>query len=124
MEDYNAPIKRKTRVSGKRHKSVRILLAENLRILMEDHPIYKTQVAVAEASGLSQSHISLILRAEKHKTAVSIDTLEKVANVFGVDPWQLLINVESYAKQTVLNSQLEASLPKGEAKHQPVKKTE
>lgn len=65
----------------------RLVLARRLARLMDSTPALDTQVKLATASGLAQSTIGRILRAD---VAVSIDNLEAIADAFGLEVRDLL----------------------------------
>ena len=64
----------------------RAVLADNLKSLMEYAGI-RSQAELARITGVSQTEISNILRQKK---AVSVDTLERLANGLGCEHWLLL----------------------------------
>ena len=66
------------------------MLADNLRRLMWDREM-RTAADLSRASGVSQSMIGNILRAERHTTT---DTLVKLAEALRVNAWVLLCSPE------------------------------
>lgn len=66
---------------------LRITLARRIDDLMRAKPGVDTQMALARRSGVGQSTIGRILRAE---TAATIDNVEALAGALGVAPAQLL----------------------------------
>src|ERR1700741_2608374 len=63
-----------------------------------------TQQEVAKASGLAQTSISLMLRPEDRKPTKSgkiaspqLSEVERIANAFGMEVWQLLIDPATFA---------------------------
>lgn len=68
----------------------RDVLAANLRKLMAAAPKLSRLPLIVEASNgrLSNGTLDRVRRASH---ATSIDTLEQIAEVFGVEPWQLLV---------------------------------
>jgi transcriptional regulator with XRE-family HTH domain len=76
--------------NGEEKPSPREVLSANLRALMASSEL-TTIKKVAEASGtaLSNGKVGRIYAAS-HTT--DIDTLQHLANVFGLEPWQLLVN--------------------------------
>lgn len=63
-------------------------LAENLERLMDEHPGLDSGPAIQRAIGLSPSSIGRIKRQE---VAVGIDMVDKLAQAFGCEPWELLV---------------------------------
>lgn len=61
------------------------LLAENLNRLMDERQLANRRLALS--CGLGEGTIQRIRRAQ---VAIQIDTLERLANYFGLEPWQLL----------------------------------
>jgi transcriptional regulator with XRE-family HTH domain len=66
---------------------IKNVLAENLRILMERNPGLDSQPKLASKSGIGQSTIGRILRAE---VSTTIDIVEAIANVFGLTAAEIL----------------------------------
>lgn len=64
--------------------STRDAVARNIQALMRRHQM--TQVALAKKSGVSQRHISSIVRAAAE---AGTEKLDKIARVFGLRGWQL-----------------------------------
>lgn len=67
-------------------------LAENLRALMDSHHTYRTTVALEKATesvGIKVGK-STIDRALKCQTTLNLDYIEAIAQVYGLDPWQLM----------------------------------
>lgn len=65
----------------------RDVLAKNLKALMASTPSLATFKQIVDAGGPSNGTLDRI-RRKTHAT--SVDTLEQIADVFGVEPWQLL----------------------------------
>lgn len=64
------------------------VLAQNLERLMAASALYGKQQAVAAKAKVDQKTVSRIL----HKTnEPSLDKLERIAAVFGLEPWQMLV---------------------------------
>lgn len=61
------------------------LLASNLRMLMKKNKLSRS--ALAKRCGVSPRHLAYILASEKSAT---IDVLERIARVFGLECWQLI----------------------------------
>lgn len=70
----------------------RTILAKNLDLLMKESADLKTQVAVSKRAGVSQSQVSYMLHPENHDMSPNLDTIASVAAVFGLSPWQILID--------------------------------
>lgn len=93
--------------------SPRDVLSENLRSLMAARPGLDTirKVAAASNSTLSNGKVGRIYAAS-HTT--DIDTLQHLADVFGLEPWQLLVHglnpaaLPRLADAAVLNEILDA----------------
>lgn len=68
----------------------RQILSANLKTLMSSRPALGTikKVALASGSTLSNGKVGRIYKAS-HTT--DIDTLQHLATVFGLQPWQLLV---------------------------------
>lgn len=62
------------------------VVAENLRKLM-DHHQHRTPTAAARHVGISQQQMDRLLSGQR----LRVDTLEKVARGYGLEPYQLLI---------------------------------
>lgn len=69
---------------------LRETVAKNLQALMEKSEDCKTQPALAKRSKVAQRTISNYLRPEEHETWPQLDKLQKIANCFGLETWQLL----------------------------------
>ncbi len=67
----------------------REILAANLQRLMEARPHLNTLPRIAAAGGPSNGTLDRIRRCQ---AGASIDQLEKLARVFELEPWQLLID--------------------------------
>lgn len=64
------------------------VLSQNLDRLMQGSKEYNAQAAVARKAKVDQKTISRII----HKTnEPSLDKLERIAAVFGLQPWQMLV---------------------------------
>lgn len=63
-------------------------LAANLRRLMEANPKLSTLPAIAAAGGPSNGTLD---RARRAEAAIRLDELGRIAQVFGVEPWMLLV---------------------------------
>lgn len=68
-----------------RHQSARSRLAKNLRLLRGHHGL--SQEALAALAGLHRTYVGSIERSERN---VSIDNVEKLADVLGIDICDLL----------------------------------
>lgn len=90
------------------------VIAENLRARMGAHVSLNTQPALANASGVGQTTIGRILRAEVNPTA---ENLRKLTKALGCTVSDLFGETNSTAKVTmrpVLTWEHEADLPEGE----------
>jgi hypothetical protein len=98
---------------GNNRPSPREVLSQNVRALMSANPDLGTIKKVADASGsaLSNGKVGRICAAS-HTT--DIDTLQHLADLFGLEPWQLLVEslnpqaLPRLADATVLNQILDA----------------
>lgn len=72
--------------------TARDTLAENLRTLMAAHHTHKTTTAIERATDGIGSKVgkSTIDRAMKGETNLTIDHLEAIASIYGLDAWQLM----------------------------------
>jgi hypothetical protein len=108
--------------------SPRKVLSENLRALMSVRPDLGTIKKVAEASGsaLSNGKVGRIYAAS-HTT--DIDTLQDLASVFKLEPWQLLVEglnpnaLPRLADASVLNQILDAVRSSAATVHENVSMT-
>lgn len=89
--------------------SIRQILAKNLNAAMERSPALDTQGKLADAAGISQSHLSEILRSI---TSVSIDLVGDLAAALKVEPWELLADSET-TRQVALEKLLWRAAPAG-----------
>ena len=64
------------------------VLAENLEKLRASSRLYGTQKSIALAAGVNQSSVGRILNNQHSPT---VETLDKIAGVFGLQGWQLLV---------------------------------
>jgi transcriptional regulator with XRE-family HTH domain len=81
---------------------IRQVLARNLREAMQKSPTLNTQLALAGRAGISQSHLSEILRGI---TSATVDLVNDLAFALGVQPMELLADTES-ARQAALAKML------------------
>jgi hypothetical protein len=72
----------------KEGKSSRQILAANLKALMGAHLGLSTFPKIVAAGGPSNGTLDRIRRME---SGASIDQLDTLAKVFGLEPWQLLV---------------------------------
>lgn len=82
--------------------SARQILAFNMRQLMKRNLALNTQVKLGKASGLGQTTISYMLKPpgdDEKETSTKLDSVESIANAFGVQTWQLLIHPELVGEQ-------------------------
>jgi len=72
--------------------SARNVLGENIKALMDASRDCRSTVALEKATALKGSKVgkSTIDRAIKGETNLTIDNIEVIAKVFGLDPWQLM----------------------------------
>lgn len=73
-------------------------LARNLRRRMEESADLKSQPAVSARSGVSQTHISRMLRCT---SAATVDMLEQLARAFRCQPWELLVDDDEMRAEAV-----------------------
>jgi len=70
-------------------KSSKLILAENLRKLMDSNPLLSTQQALAKKSGVAQTTISNMLKAD-FPSWPKLDSIEMVAEAFGMTADELI----------------------------------
>ena len=73
---------------GKKPSRSLQVLAENLERLMGASLEFNTQPKVAEKAKIDQKTIWRIM---KRQNEPSIDKVERIASVFGLEPWQLMV---------------------------------
>lgn len=66
----------------------RNILAANIKALRAHNPDLKGQRALAKKASIGEGSV---WRATKGEVGVTLDTLEALAAVFGLAPWQLLV---------------------------------
>lgn len=78
------------------NETARSILAENLKALMAARPGLGTFTEIVAAGGPSNGTLDRIRRQE---SGCSVDQLDLLARVFGLEPWQLLVpNLDPRAK--------------------------
>lgn len=70
-------------------KSSKLILAENLRKLMDSHPLLGTQQSLAKKSGVAQTTIGNMLKAD-FPSWPKLDSIEMVAEAFGMTADELI----------------------------------
>lgn len=100
---------------------IRQILARNLREAMNNSQTLDTQLALAGRAGISQSHLSEILRGI---TSVTVDLVNDLAYALGMEPWELLADSEE-TRQAALAKLMwgEKSAPPKEAARRRGKKS-
>lgn len=63
-------------------------MSENLRALMESGLGPDSQLQLAKRAGVSQSTVG---RALSGHTRATVETVGRIAKVYGLSPWQLLV---------------------------------
>lgn len=78
--------------------TLRTLLAQKLKALMANNPTLGTLPKITSASGgrLSNGKLDRIRRAA---VTTDIDALQDLADVFGIQPWELLRDEDEAAKR-------------------------
>lgn len=66
----------------------RAVLAANINKLMQKHPALSTNVKLAAEAGLG---LGTVARIRNASTAATLDTIDVLARVFGLEPWQMLV---------------------------------
>lgn len=80
--------------------SARQIVAKNLKRLMEESATLDTQAKVAAKSGLTQRAIGYLLNpSTTDMKSPKLDTVEKVARAFQLEPWMLLIDQASFGQE-------------------------
>lgn len=103
---------------------LRQTLAANITAELERSRILDSANSLAKRAGISQSHLSKVLRCD---AALTTDKLAAIADALGCQPWELLANTEATRKaalermlggpvRPVSDQRVEESFP-------PVKKT-
>lgn len=64
------------------------VLAANLEALRASHPVLNSQAEIARHSKVDQRTVNRIFRGEHQP---GLDKISKIAKVFGLEPWQLLV---------------------------------
>lgn len=72
--------------------------ARNLRAAMDRNPAADTGQKVEARCGISQQHVSKLLRG---LAAPTLETLELLAKAVGVQPWELLVDNEAIRRQVI-----------------------
>lgn len=70
------------------HFTPRLVLSQNLKALLASKHGPSNQTELKRRSGVAQSTIGRVLRAE---TGATVDTLEQIARCYGLEAWQLLV---------------------------------
>lgn len=89
------------------------IVASNLEALMANSKFFKTQAAVGKAAKVDQKTIGRILNRTNEP---SLDVIAKVAKVFDLEPWQMLVphlepsNAPMLAQQSAALRKLYANL--------------
>jgi len=76
----------------KRRQPLGEILATNLNRLMENHPVLKSNKALGAREGLSTGTVGRVRNGEVSPT---LETVEAIANAFGVSPMDLFRGAES-----------------------------
>lgn len=86
--------------------TARETLAENLRTLMDTHHTYKSTLAIERGTSDAGCRVgkSTIDRALRGETNLTIDYLEAIAGLYGLDAWQLMTPGLSPKNPPVLRS--------------------
>lgn len=80
----------------------RLILGANIQRLMKARPKLATNTRLFVKTGIAVATISRLING---KTAATLDTLAKLADAFGVQPWQLLIpDLDAHNPQILRNS--------------------
>lgn len=83
-----------------RRRSARWIVANNVRRLMEGSATLNTQAKVAVRAGIKQRTVGYLLDPETTDMASpKLDTVEKVARAFELEPWVLLVHPESFGEE-------------------------
>ncbi len=76
-------------VIGRREFTVRAVLRQNVKALMESGRGPRSQSALREKSGVAQATIGRILSNKGENSGV--ETIERIAKAYDLEAWQLLI---------------------------------
>lgn len=96
--DYKPQMASRKRDNPFVDKKTRKTLARNLKRRMEESTDLKSQPAVAARSGVSQTHISRMLRGT---SAATVDMLDALGRAFRCQPWELLVDDEEMRAEAV-----------------------
>lgn len=80
------PIRDNARMS--QVKATKGVLAENLNKLMRAHPSLESNPKLSKRAKLG---VGTIARVRNSDAAVNLDTLDKLAGCFDLQPWQMLV---------------------------------
>lgn len=80
--------------------SARVIVARNLARLMEGSATLNTQEKVGKKAGVKQRTVGYLLNPNStDMKSPKLDTVEKVARAFGLEPWVLLADPERFGKE-------------------------
>lgn len=80
--------------------SARVIVARNLARLMEESATLNTQEKVGKKAGVKQRTVGYLLNPNStDMKSPKLDTVEKVARAFGLEPWVLLADPEKFGKE-------------------------
>jgi transcriptional regulator with XRE-family HTH domain len=71
-------------------ENLRNTIAVNVRHLMELSEDCKSQPSLAKKSGVSQRTVSNLLNPDRHEMWPQLDSLQLIANCFGLETWRIL----------------------------------
>lgn len=75
--------------------ALRQTLADNIEAAIERSLVLDSANALAKKAGISQSHLSKVLRCE---AAATTDLIASIAEALDCQPWELLANTEATRK--------------------------
>jgi len=80
--------------------TARQIVAKNLRRLMEGSTTLNTQDKVGKKAGVKQRTVGYLLDPETtDMKSPKLETVEKVARAFGLEPWVLLADPDTFGKE-------------------------
>lgn len=85
---------------GEDRTTARQLVAKNLARLMAGSPSLNTQEKVGSKAGIKQRTVGYLLNPESaDMKSPKLDTVEKVAQAFGLEPWVLLVDPDTFGEE-------------------------
>jgi len=87
-------------------RTAREIVATNLKRLMDTSLELKTQGKAGKKAGVSQRAVGYLLQPDTgDMKSPKLETVEKVARAFDLEPWQLLIDPETFGQELTTHLQ-------------------